>query len=172
MTGSTSGGMKVLRAQVMARVAWRELRRAERPRAVLPIKQGRRGARRGRRSGASPGFVLLYVVVVVGAAVVLTMAGTDVLTGFSGAVSAMGNMGPALGEAGPASSFAVYSVSERMVLALLMIIGRLEVFPMVLTLVVAARWVGSHRLNRPAADAPRRQARAPRAASGSRMARR
>jgi len=147
MTGSTSGGMKVLRAQVMARIAWRELRRAERPRIALPIKQGREVLDEGT-VGRIAGFVLLYVVVVVGAAVVLAMAGTDALTGFSGAVSAMGNMGPALGEAGPASSFAVYSVAERMVLALLMVIGRLEVFPMVLTIVVAARWVGSHGTSR------------------------
>lgn len=147
MTGSTSGGMKVLRAQVMARVAWRELRRAERPRVVLPIKQGDEVLDEGI-VGRVAGFVLLYVVVVIAASVVLTMAGTDVITGFSGAVSAMGNMGPALGEAGPASSFAVFSVPERMVLALLMIIGRLEVFPMVLTMVVAARWIGSHRPGR------------------------
>ncbi len=141
MTGSTSGGMKVLRAQVMARVAWRELRRSERPRLAMPIKQGR-DVLDEQVVGRIAGFVLLYIVVVVAASVLVTFEGTDVLTGFSGAVSAMGNMGPALGEAGPASSFAVYSVSERMTLALLMIIGRLEVFPMVLTMVVAVRWAG------------------------------
>ncbi len=140
MTGSTSGGMKVLRAQVMGRVAWRELRRAERPRAVLPIKAGREVVDE-RVVGRIAGFVLLYVAIVVVAGLVLTMLGSDLITGFTGAVSAMGNMGPALGEAGPASSFAVYSLPERMTLAALMIVGRLEVFPMVLTLVVATRWV-------------------------------
>ena len=140
MTGSTSGGMKVLRAQVMGRVAWRELRRAERPRAVLPIKQGAESVPEGV-VGRIAGFVLLYLAVVLGAALVLTLAGSDVLTGFTGAVSAMGNMGPALGDAGPTSNFAVFSVLERGVLAMLMLIGRLEVFPMALTLVVATRWV-------------------------------
>jgi trk system potassium uptake protein TrkH len=141
MTGSTSGGMKVLRAQVMAKVAWRELKRSQNPRAVLPIKQGSEVLDEGV-VGRIAGFVLLYVVVVVFATLSVTLEGTDVLTGFSGAVSAMGNMGPALGEAGPASSFAVYSVSEQLTLAVLMIVGRLEVFPMVLTFVVAARWAG------------------------------
>lgn len=140
MTGSTSGGMKVLRAQVMARVAWRELRRAERPRAVLPIKQGSEVLDEDI-VGRIAGFVLLYIVIVIGATLALTLAGNDVLTGLSGAVSAMGNMGPALGQAGPSSSFAVYSAAERMILAALMIVGRLEVFPMVLTLVVMTRWV-------------------------------
>jgi trk system potassium uptake protein TrkH len=133
--------MKVLRAQVMAKVAWRELKRSQNPRAVLPIKQGSEVLDEGV-VGRIAGFVLLYVVVVVFATLSVTLEGTDVLTGFSGAVSAMGNMGPALGEAGPASSFAVYSVSEQLTLAVLMIVGRLEVFPMVLTFVVAARWAG------------------------------
>ena len=91
--------------------------------------------------GRIAGFVLLYVVIVMAATLALTLAGNDILTGFSGAVSAMGNMGPALGEAGPASSFAVYSAPERMILAVLMLVGRLEVFPMVLSLVVAANWM-------------------------------
>ncbi|MFV0317543.1 MAG: TrkH family potassium uptake protein [Microthrixaceae bacterium] len=141
MTGSTSGGMKVLRAQVMAGVAWRELRRAERPRSALVVKQGTEVVR-DEIVGRIAGFVLLYVVIVVVATVALTLAGTDVLTGFSGAISAMGNMGPALGEAGPASSFAVYSAPERMILAALMLVGRLEVFPMVLSVVVAVNWLG------------------------------
>ncbi|MCB1011133.1 MAG: TrkH family potassium uptake protein [Microthrixaceae bacterium] len=140
MTGSTSGGMKVLRAQVMAGVAWRELRRAERPRIELPVKQGREVVG-DAVVGRIAGFVLLYVVIVMAATLALTLAGNDILTGFSGAVSAMGNMGPALGEAGPASSFAVYSAPERMILAVLMLVGRLEVFPMVLSLVVAANWM-------------------------------
>lgn len=140
MTGSTSGGMKVLRAQVMARVAWRELRRAERPRAVLPLKQGR-DVLAEDVVGRIAGFVLLYIVIVLAATLALTLAGNDVLTGFSGAVSAMGNMGPALGEAGPASSFAVYSAAERMILAALMLVGRLEVFPTVLTVVIIGRWI-------------------------------
>ncbi|MEZ5238229.1 MAG: potassium transporter TrkG [Microthrixaceae bacterium] len=142
MTGSTSGGMKVLRAQVMARVAWRELRRAERPRAVLPVKQGREVLSE-EVVGRIAGFVLIYIVVVLAATLALTLAGNDVLTGLSGAVSAMGNMGPALGEAGPASSFAVYTPAERMILAVLMLVGRLEVFPMVLTVVIAARTLRS-----------------------------
>ncbi len=50
-------------------------------------------------------FVMLYFLIVIGVGTLLAMAGTDVLTSLSGAVSAMGNMGPALGEAGPTSNF-------------------------------------------------------------------
>lgn len=135
MTGSTSGGIKVLRMQVMSRIAWRELLRARQPRQVLPITQGNDMVPEEIVNRIA-GFVLLYFSITIGATTLLAMSGTDIVTALSGAVSAMGNMGPALGEAGPTSSFLVYSAPERMLLALLMLIGRLEVFPMMLALVV------------------------------------
>ena len=93
---------------------------------------------------ASRGFTLVETLVAmfvlaVGGAVILTFMGTDIITSLSGSVSAMGNMGPALGEAGPASNFLVFPRAGRMLLAVLMLVGRLEVFPMVLVAVSAAR---------------------------------
>jgi trk system potassium uptake protein TrkH len=134
MTGSTSGGMKVLRIQVMGALAWREILRARRPRAVLPIKPGDVVVEESVVARIA-GFVLLYFLITVASAIVLSMLGTDLLTSFSGVVSAMGNMGPALGEAGPSSNFLVFSRPERAVLAGLMLVGRLEVFPVVLVFV-------------------------------------
>ena len=148
MTGSTSGGIKVLRVQVMGRLAWREIRRARRPRSVQPVMQGDEPIDEPIVARIA-GFVLLYFVIAVGAAVVLTFLGTDIATSFSGSVSAMGNMGPALGEAGPTSSFLVYPRLGRMVLALLMLVGRLEVFPMVLLLVAGVRRAARARPLRP-----------------------
>ena len=138
MTGSTSGGMKILRVQVMGRLAWREMVRARRVRSVRPIMQGADSVDEGTVSRIA-GFVLLYFVIAVGAALVLTFAGTDIVTSLSGAVSAMGNMGPALGEAGPASNFLVFPRGSRMLLAVLMLVGRLEVFPMMLVAVALVR---------------------------------
>ena len=66
--------------------------------------------------------------------------GTDLVTAFTGVISALGNMGPAFGEAGPTASFVDgYSTPARLVLAVLMLVGRLEIFPMVLMLVVPYR---------------------------------
>jgi trk system potassium uptake protein TrkH len=136
MTGSTSGGIKVLRAQVMGRVAWREVIRARLPHVVHPIKQGSEPLPEPvvNRIG---GFVMLYFLIVISSALFVTLAGTDVSSGLSGAVSAMGNMGPALGDAGPTSNFGIYSAPERALLAALMLVGRLEVFPMTLAIVAA-----------------------------------
>jgi trk system potassium uptake protein TrkH len=141
MTGSTSGGIKVLRVQVMGRVAWREMVRARRLRVVRPITQGDEPIEEATVSRIT-GFVLLYFLIAVGAGAVLTFGGTDITTSFSGSVSAMGNMGPALGEAGPTSSFLVFPRAGRMLLALLMLVGRLEVFPMVLLAVAGVRQLG------------------------------
>ena len=58
--------------------------------------------------------------------------GVDLLTASSGVISAMGNMGPALGEAGPTSNFLVYPRPARAVLALLMLVGRLDLYAMLL----------------------------------------
>lgn len=148
MTGSTSGGIKVLRVQVMGRLAWRELVRARHPRALRPIKQGHDAIDEGVVSRIAA-FVLLYFVLAVVSTLVLAFLGTDLVTAFSGAVGSMGNMGPALGEAGPTSSFLVFSRPERALLAVLMLVGRLEVFPMVLALVAGAQRLGRLRPVRP-----------------------
>ncbi len=89
----------------------------------------------------------MYAVLVVIGTITLTALDTDIVTALSGVVSALGNMGPALGEAGPTSSFAdAYSAPSRMVLALLMLVGRLEIFPMLL-MVVAPYRSTKYRLN-------------------------
>ena len=84
----------------------------------------------------------MYAVLVVIGTITLTALDTDIVTALSGVVSALGNMGPALGEAGPTSSFAdAYSAPSRMILAFLMLVGRLEIFPMLLMVVAPYRSV-------------------------------
>ena len=88
----------------------------------------------------------MYAVLAVIGTITLTALDTDIVTALSGVISALGNMGPALGEAGPTSSFAdAYSAPSRMILAFLMLVGRLEIFPMLLMVVAPYRSV-KHRL--------------------------
>jgi trk system potassium uptake protein TrkH len=138
MTGSTSGGVKVLRIQVMGRFARRELLRARQPRAVVPLRTG---------STAVPehivarivGFVLLYVVLAGGGTILVAALGSDLVTASSGVASAIGNMGPALGEAGPTSTYLVFTRPARAVLMVLMLVGRLELYAVTLAIVAAPR---------------------------------
>jgi trk system potassium uptake protein TrkH len=86
------------------------------------------------------GFMVVYGLLVVGGTLVVAALGVDLVSAFGGVISALGNMGPALGEAGPTASFAdAYPAPARMVLSVLMLIGRLEIFPMLLMLVAPYR---------------------------------
>jgi len=124
--GSTSGGLKAFRGRIALLHIIRSVRQTLQPRAVLPIRAGANviGEDVVRRV---LGFTTLFVVLLSGGTVLVTLLGADLLTGLSGMVSAMSNMGPALGEAGPTSNFLVFTRPARLVLAGFMLIGRLEI---------------------------------------------
>jgi trk system potassium uptake protein TrkH len=131
-TGSTSGGIKIMRMQVLGLIAVRSVRRSQQPRAVIPVKLGRVAVAENIVSRMA-GFFLIYLVLVLGGVIVVTALGSELETTLGAVVGSLGNMGPALNEAGPTASFAdAFDQPARLVLAALMLIGRLEIFPMVL----------------------------------------
>ena len=132
-TGSTSGGIKVMRMRVLGLMMLRSVQHAQTPRAIIPIRLGVDSIRETVVSRAT-GFFLLHLVLVMAGLLALTSLGGELETSLGAVVSALGNMGPALGEAGPTSNYAVaFTQPARLVLALLMVIGRLEIFPILLT---------------------------------------
>ena len=138
-TGSTAGGVKVMRLRVGISHAYRTLRSFRRPRAVLLVRQGRSTVSDTLVERIA-GFMVVYGLLAVGGTMVIAALGTDLVTAMGGVIGSLGNMGPALGEAGPTASFAdAYSTPARMVLAVLMLVGRLEIFPMLLMLVAPYR---------------------------------
>lgn len=131
-TGSTSGGMKVMRMQILGAVTVRSLRLAQRPRSISPMRLGR---------AVIPekivlqviGFYLFHLILVGIGMLAVTALGGQFETSFGAVVSALSNMGPALGEAGPTSSFSTaFSQPARLVLAALMLVGRLEILTILL----------------------------------------
>jgi trk system potassium uptake protein len=129
--GSTSGSIKVVRHLLIGRVLRRELDQTVHPEVVSPIRLNGRPADE-RTLRAVIAFVLLYVGLFVAGAVALSVdaavAGVA-LTPFeaaAAAATAIGNVGPAFGFAGPAGSFADFSSTSKLVLAALMWLGRLE----------------------------------------------
>ena len=142
--GSTAGGMKVFRAQIAGAHAVRTVRQARRPRSVLPIKMG--GAAIPERIvGRVLGFGTLFIITFGAGTLVVAALGADPITAASGVISAMSNMGPALGEAGPSSDFTIFSRPARLVLAALMLIGRLEITAVFLGAAVILRHVFRRR---------------------------
>ena len=136
MSGSTAGGLKVLRAQVMAKYMRVGLLRIKHPRVVARVKLGTMALSAPVLQRVA-GLVALYAFTAFVGTMVLSMLGQDLVTSSSGAISAMSNMGPALGEAGPTSNFLVFTRPARAVLMALMLIGRLEFFAVFLVVVAA-----------------------------------
>ncbi len=147
MTGSTSGGMKVLRVDVMGRFAVREVRRVRHPRAVIPLRVGSMPVPE-QTAYRVVGFVLLYIAVGLVAIVLVAATGAPLLDAAGGVASTMGSIGPGLGPAGPLGSFSVFDPPARWLFTLLMLLGRLEIVPLLLTVGAAVRLADRPRSRR------------------------
>ncbi len=124
--GSTAGGLKSYRVYIAAGHIKNNLKKTLHPNLVRQVRLGKVTVPEEivRRV---LGFITLFVVILLVGTLVLASLGNNLPTAFSGAVSAMSNMGPALGDAGPAENFLAFSRPARGVLMALMLIGRLEI---------------------------------------------
>lgn len=123
--GSTGAGIKMVRLLILLKLARRELTRIIHPRVVSPVTLG------GRAVGADVVYaVLAFMLVYGGTIAVLTMALllTDMPfdTAFSAIVASVNNLGPGLGEVGPAGNFAGLTAPQLWLCTLAMLMGRLE----------------------------------------------
>jgi trk system potassium uptake protein TrkH len=131
--GSTSGGIKLIRFMVCARYCHKELFSLVHPRGVREVKLGGRVVPEGVIHGIL-GFMALYLGIFALGALVLTTLGSDVVTAVTATASALGNVGPGFGAVGPAENYAGISVSGKWVLAWLMLLGRLEIYTLIIFL--------------------------------------
>ena len=139
--GSTSCGIKVFRFQVLYATARVQMSRLTQPHGVFIPLYNRRPISEAVAASVM-GFFFLFVVCFAVLALLLGMLGLDFLTSVSGAASAMANVGPGLGEIiGPAGTFASLPDAAKWLLAAGMLLGRLELFT-VLVLFTPAFWRG------------------------------
>lgn len=132
MSGSTAGGTKVIRSRVLVAISHRTLAVARQPRAVVPVKLGGDVVPERVVTHVSL-FMMAYSALVVGGFLLVTFLGGDVEATIAGVIGSLGNMGPAYGESGPTATFhAAFPTPARMVLAFLMLVGRLEIFAVLL----------------------------------------
>lgn len=137
-SGSTAGGMKVIRTILLYRQALREIRRLIHPRAVVPIKYGGRMAS-PTVMDAVWGFFFLYIASFVFMSLLLTATGLDALSAFSAVAACITNLGPALGEAGP--HYASLNDAAKVILTVAMLLGRLEIYTL-FVLLTPTYWKG------------------------------
>jgi trk system potassium uptake protein TrkH len=126
-SGSTGGGMKMIRALVLLKQSVREFTRIMHPRAMVPLKIS--GAPvENNVIFAVLAFMLVYGLTMVGMSLLLTATGLDFLTAFSAVTACINNMGPGLAQVGPATNYAVLNDFQTWVCTIAMLLGRLELF--------------------------------------------
>lgn len=131
--GSTGGGLKVSRAVMLFKMVQREIRHLLHPRSVNSVKfEGKQVDGATLKSVSS--YFAIYAICLLSVFLLLSLDAFDLETNLSAAISCFNNIGPALGAAGPASSYAGYNAFSTFVLSLAMLLGRLEIFPLLLTL--------------------------------------
>ncbi len=130
-TGSTSGGIKIMRLLIVMRNIKNEFRRMMHPRAVLPIKVNRMAVSQATVSTVST-FVLLYLGCVFVGWLVYMFMGLGLTEALSITISSIGNAGLALGAFGPAYSWNGLPEAGKWLSSFLMLIGRLELFGILL----------------------------------------
>ncbi len=127
MSGSTGGGIKSLRTLLAFRSLRATIDRLIHPHAIRPVKYGGVVVEDAVLSGIWA-FLTAYFALAVLGAIVVALAGYDVLTAVSASLTTVGNVGPGLGEIGAYDNFAHFQGHVKLTLAVLMLFGRLEIF--------------------------------------------
>ncbi len=124
-SGSTGGGIKMIRSLLMFKQAQRELQRQIHPAAVLPIKLGGTPVS-NQVVFAVQVFVMLYVGSIIALTLILVASGLDFVSAFSGIIACINNAGPGLNQVGPATNYSVLTDFQTWVCTFAMLLGRLE----------------------------------------------
>ncbi|QHE84096.1 TrkH family potassium uptake protein [Hydrogenophaga sp. BPS33] len=123
--GSTGGGIKMVRMVLLIKQARRELVRIIHPRVINPVTLAG-GVVPPQVMNAVLGFMLIYGAATVGLTMLLLLTGLDIVTAFSAVIATVNNIGPGLGQVGPAGNYSVLNDFQIAVLSMAMLLGRLE----------------------------------------------
>ena len=132
-SGSTGGGIKMMRAMILYKQVYREIVRSLHPEAIQPVRMGGQPVS-DHILHAVLGFSFMYMVSIVSLTLVMTASGLDLITAFSAVVACLNNTGPGLGAVGPASNYANLNDLQTWVLSFTMILGRLEIFTLLVVM--------------------------------------
>ena len=132
--GSTGGGIKVSRLIILCKSGRAELRQMIRPRSVLRVEMDSKRVERSTVKAATT-FFAMYMALLLLFSFLVSLDGVDIATSFTAALSCLSNIGPGMTRAiGPAGSFAFFSDGTKLLLSLAMLMGRLEIYPILVLL--------------------------------------
>lgn len=141
---STGGAMKQVRWMLIFKYAFRELSRVIHPSAISSVKLGKQFVNEEVLRSVM-GFGFLYLMITVVSTLLLALMGLDTETAFSAVAATIGNVGPGLGGVGPLETYQVIPPAGQLILSVLMVVGRLEIFTVLVIFLPESRrlWVSA-----------------------------
>ncbi len=128
--GSTAGGMKVIRINLIAKMSRRNIQMTGNPKRMDVIRLDGKAVDDNILSQVAQ-FALMYVALILLGAFLISLEGRfDMISNLSAALTCVSNVGPGLGAVGPTENFASYGIWGKLILSFLMLFGRLELLPM------------------------------------------
>jgi len=138
-SGSTAGGIKVIRLYLLIRYSILQILKVAEPRTARIVKYGEDVIKKDVLDEVAA-FFILYIIIFAVSSVLIALSGFDMVTSASAVAATIGNVGPAMGLAGAAESYAAFPYHVKIILAIDMWIGRLEIFT-VLALFIPYFWI-------------------------------
>ena len=129
--GSTGGGMKVSRIIILLKTIVKEIRTCAHPRTTLKIKMNGRLAEHETIRGVNV-YVAAFASIFVASLLVISLDNFSFTTNFTAIAATINNIGPGLEMVGPTGNFSEFSSLSKLVMSFCMLVGRLEVFPMLI----------------------------------------
>ncbi len=126
-TSSTGGGMKNVRILVAFKFMGSELKKLFHPHGIFPIRMGERAVPEGLVLNII-GFIAMYILIFFLGVMAMTGLGLDIDTSIGAVAATLGNVGPGIGAVGPVENYAHLPVLAKWTLSFLMMVGRLEIF--------------------------------------------
>jgi len=131
--GSTAGGIKIVRHTLLFKNSFLEMKRQLHPAAVIPVRLNGQAVNRDITYNVLA-FVMIYLLVYGVGVFLISFTGVDFDTALGAVATSLGNIGPGLGEVGPVNNFNSITPFGKWLLAILMLLGRLELFTVLMLL--------------------------------------
>ncbi|PLX04986.1 MAG: potassium transporter [Marinilabiliales bacterium] len=131
--GSTGGGIKIVRHLLLIKNSWLELKRAIHPNAIIPVKFNGKAVSQNIIFNVMA-FFIIYVLIFASGTIALSVMGYDFETSIGATIASLGNIGPGIGGVGPVENYGFFTPVAKWLLSFLMLLGRLELFTILIVL--------------------------------------
>lgn len=129
--GSTAGGMKVSRIIIYFKTVIKEIKYSIHPNRISIITFEGKPITESMSKGVFA-YLATYILILIFGVLIISIDGYDIATNFTATLSSISNVGPGLGAVGPANNYSIFSSFSKVVLSFIMIVGRLELFPILI----------------------------------------